>query len=104
MAATRRYRRAAALWRTLDVAGRSSFLDMLDAERSPFSAEDALLKNRVAEALGAMSGTWAHRPNDRGAPRFAGGPRTTPSPGAAIAADGREGAADQAVIRYFFSR
>jgi len=42
------YRRAATLSRALYQSGSSSFLDVLDAERSLYSAEDALLQSRVA--------------------------------------------------------
>jgi len=56
------YRRAAELSRALYTSGSSSFLDVLDAERSLYSAEDALIQSRVllttdhvalAKALGA---------------------------------------------------
>lgn len=62
--ATARYRQAAELSRTLYAAGSSSFLDVLDAERSLFSAEDALLQSRVAVAVDhvalakALGGGW----------------------------------------------
>ncbi|MBK1624303.1 RND transporter [Afifella marina DSM 2698] len=44
---TQAYRQAADLARTLYKSGSSSFLDVLDAERSLYSAEDALLASRV---------------------------------------------------------
>ena len=62
--ATARWRQAATLSRTLWVNGSSSFLDVLDAERSLFSAEDALLQSRVAVAIDhvalakALGGGW----------------------------------------------
>ncbi|SEN47593.1 efflux transporter, outer membrane factor (OMF) lipoprotein, NodT family [Bradyrhizobium sp. OK095] len=46
--AARRYGEAAQLSRALYENGSTSFLDVLDAERSRFSAEDALLQSRVA--------------------------------------------------------
>jgi outer membrane protein TolC len=46
--AARRYGEAAQLSRSLYENGSTSFLDVLDAERSRFSAEDALLQSRVA--------------------------------------------------------
>lgn len=42
------YRKAADLSRALYQSGSSSFLDVLDAERSLYSAEDSLLESRVA--------------------------------------------------------
>ncbi|WP_237155308.1 efflux transporter outer membrane subunit [Oryzibacter oryziterrae] len=60
--AASRYRQAAELSRTLYQTGASSFLDVLDAERSLYSAEDALIVSRtniatdyvaLAKALGA---------------------------------------------------
>jgi NodT family efflux transporter outer membrane factor (OMF) lipoprotein len=48
--ATGRYREAARLSLTLYQSGSSSFLDVLDAQRSLYSAEDSLLLSRVAIA------------------------------------------------------
>jgi NodT family efflux transporter outer membrane factor (OMF) lipoprotein len=48
--ASRRYREAARLSRSLYETGSSSFLDVLDAERSLYTAEDSLLQSRVALA------------------------------------------------------
>lgn len=42
------YRRAATLSRALYQSGSASFLDVLDAERSLYSAEDSLIQSRVA--------------------------------------------------------
>lgn len=62
--ASARYRQAAELSRTLYVNGSTSFLDVLDAERSLFSAEDSLLQSRVAVAVDhvalakALGGGW----------------------------------------------
>jgi multidrug efflux system outer membrane protein len=59
-----RYREAARLSRSLYESGSSSFLDVLDAERSQFSAEDALLQSRVNVAKDyvalakALGGGW----------------------------------------------
>ena len=44
------YRKAAELSRTQYEAGKSSFLDVLDAERSLYSAEDSLIQSRVSIA------------------------------------------------------
>ena len=58
------YRDATQLARTLYQAGSSSFLDVLDAERSLYSAEDSLLQSQVAIAAGyvtlnkALGGGW----------------------------------------------
>lgn len=58
------YRTAAELSRTLYQSGASSFIDVLDAERSLYSAEDALLQSRVAIATDyialnkALGGGW----------------------------------------------
>jgi len=58
------YRKAATLARQLYEGGSSSFLDVLDAERSLYSAEDALLVSRVAIAtdyislMKALGGGW----------------------------------------------
>lgn len=46
--AARRYGEAARLSRSLYENGSTSFLDVLDAQRSQFSAEDSLLQSRVA--------------------------------------------------------
>lgn len=62
--ATRNYRNAAQLSRTLYQSGSASFLDLLDAERSLYSAEDALLQSRIAVATDyvawakALGGGW----------------------------------------------
>ncbi|WP_163981037.1 TolC family protein, partial [Raoultella ornithinolytica] len=59
------YRDAASLSRSLYQGGTSSFLDVLDAERSLYSAEDALLQSRVAIAADyialnkALGGGWS---------------------------------------------
>lgn len=64
-AAVRSHRQAASLASTLYQSGSSSFLDMLDAERSLYSAEDAQLQSRVAIttyyiALNkALGGEWS---------------------------------------------
>jgi NodT family efflux transporter outer membrane factor (OMF) lipoprotein len=61
----RGYREAARLSRTLYQAGTASFLDVLDAERSLYSAEDSLIASRVAittdyVALAkALGGGWS---------------------------------------------
>lgn len=58
------YRQAANLSRTLYRAGSSSFLDVLDAERSLYSAETSLIESRVAIATDyvalnkALGGGW----------------------------------------------
>lgn len=58
------YREAASLARSLYQSGSSSFLDVLDAERSLYSAEDALIESRVAIATDyvslnkALGGGW----------------------------------------------
>ncbi len=71
--ATASYRRAAELSRALYSSGSSSFLDVLDAERSLYSAEDALIQSRVAlvtdhVALAkALGGGW-RKPVDAGKP------------------------------------
>lgn len=57
-------REAAQLSRTLFQTGASSFLDVLDAERSLYSSEDALLQSRIAIATDyialnkALGGGW----------------------------------------------
>jgi multidrug efflux system outer membrane protein len=48
--AAERYREAVRLSLTLYQSGSSSFLDVLDAQRSLYSAEDSLLQSRVAIA------------------------------------------------------
>jgi outer membrane protein TolC len=53
--AARSYGEAATLSRTLWQAGTSGFLDVLDAERSRYSAEDALIQSRVAIATDAIA-------------------------------------------------
>jgi outer membrane protein, multidrug efflux system len=63
-ASAQSYREAARLARTLYQAGSSSFLDVLDAERSLYSAEDTLIQSRVAIATDyialnkALGGGW----------------------------------------------
>ena len=58
------YRKAAELSRAQYEAGKSSFLDVLDAERSLYSAEDSLIQSRVALAKDyvalakALGGGW----------------------------------------------
>ncbi len=65
--AARQYREAASLSRTLYQTGTQSFLDVLDAERSLYSAEDSLLQSRVAIAKDyvalakALGGGWNGR-------------------------------------------
>ncbi len=60
----RRYGEAAQLSRALYETGSSSFLDVLDAERSQFSAEDSMLQSRVSVAKDyvalakALGGSW----------------------------------------------
>jgi len=62
--ATRRYGEAARLSRSLYDAGTQSFFDLLDAERSQYSAEDSLLQSRIAIATDyialakALGGGW----------------------------------------------
>ncbi len=62
--AVRNYRQSAELSRTLYDTGASSFLDVLDAERSLYSAEDSLIVSRVAIATSyialakALGGGW----------------------------------------------
>ncbi|UPJ46404.1 efflux transporter outer membrane subunit [Bradyrhizobium sp. 200] len=62
--AAQRYREAARLSRSLYETGSSSFLDVLDAERSLYTAEDSLLQSRVAIATDyialskALGGGW----------------------------------------------
>jgi outer membrane protein TolC len=58
------YRKAADLSRTQYDAGKASFLDVLDAERSLYSAEDSLIQSRVSLAKDyvslakALGGGW----------------------------------------------
>lgn len=58
------YREAAALARTLYQSGSTSFLELLEAERSLYSAEDALIQSRLAITLDyialnkALGGGW----------------------------------------------
>lgn len=65
------YRQAASLARTLYQSGSSSFLDVLDAERSLYSAEDALLQSQVSIATDyvslnkALGGGWNGRVDTR---------------------------------------
>jgi outer membrane protein, multidrug efflux system len=62
--AAKRYGEASRLSRTLYETGSSSFLDVLDSERSLYSAEDSLLQSRVAIAKNyvalakALGGSW----------------------------------------------
>jgi NodT family efflux transporter outer membrane factor (OMF) lipoprotein len=62
---TRNYRDAVRLSRSLYQSGTASFLDVLDAERSLYSAEDALLESRVAISTDyialakALGGGWS---------------------------------------------
>lgn len=72
-AAAASYREAADLSRQLYQGGSSDFLDVLDAERSAYSAEDSLLVSRVAIAtdyialMKALGGGWDGEP-DAGQP------------------------------------
>lgn len=65
------YREAASLSRTLYQSGSSSFLDVLTAERSAYSADDTLLQSRVAIATDyislnkALGGGWPDAVDDR---------------------------------------
>ena len=77
------YREAARLSRELYRAGTSDFLDVLDAERSLYDAEDSLLQSRVSAATDyvalnkALGGGW-DRPVDASKPEVvdgASGPR-----------------------------
>jgi multidrug efflux system outer membrane protein len=62
--AAQSYREAARLSRSLYETGSSSFLDVLDAERSLYTAEDSLLQSRIAIATDyialckALGGGW----------------------------------------------
>ncbi|MBS1183418.1 MAG: Toluene efflux pump outer membrane protein TtgI precursor [Proteobacteria bacterium] len=64
-AATQSYRKASELAQSLYQSGSSSFLDVLDAERSLYSAEDSLLTSTVAIADNyitlnkALGGGWS---------------------------------------------
>ena len=61
-AAVDNYRKAADLSRTQYEAGKSSFLDVLDAERSLYSAEDSLIQSRSLARQGlCRSGQGARR-------------------------------------------
>jgi NodT family efflux transporter outer membrane factor (OMF) lipoprotein len=65
--ATKNYREAARLSRSLFENGSANFLDVLDAERSLYSAEDSLIQSRVAIAKNfvtlakALGGGWVER-------------------------------------------
>lgn len=65
------YRQAVSLARTLYQSGSSSFLDVLDADRSAYSADDTLLTSRVAIATDyvalnkALGGGWTGTVDDR---------------------------------------
>lgn len=65
------YREAASLSRTLYQSGSSSFLDVLTAERSAYSADDSLLQSQVAIATDyvslnkALGGGWPGMVDDR---------------------------------------
>ncbi|WP_245515980.1 efflux transporter outer membrane subunit [Ancylobacter aquaticus] len=65
------YRQAVDLARVLYQSGASSFLDVLVAERSAYSADDALLSSRVSIATDyvalnkALGGGWTGRVDDR---------------------------------------
>lgn len=67
------YRRAASLSQALYKSGSSSFLDVLDAERSLYSTEDTLIQSRVAIATDhvalakALGGGW-RRPVETATP------------------------------------
>jgi NodT family efflux transporter outer membrane factor (OMF) lipoprotein len=71
--AASRYRQAAKLSRDLYQTGSSSFLDLLDAERSLYSAEDSLLVSRITVATDyvalakSLGGGW-DKPVDSSAP------------------------------------
>lgn len=71
--AVRSYRDAARLSRSLYQSGTSSFLDVLDAERSLYNAEDTLLQSRVAVTTNFISlnkalGSGWNRPVDISSP------------------------------------
>lgn len=65
------YRQAVSLARILYQSGSSSFLDVLDSERSAYSADDSLLASRVAIATDyvalnkALGGGWTGTVDDR---------------------------------------
>ncbi|HEY9213924.1 MAG TPA: efflux transporter outer membrane subunit [Ancylobacter sp.] len=65
------YRQAVSLARILYQSGSSSFLDVLDSERSAYSADDSLLTSRVAIATDyvalnkALGGGWTGTVDDR---------------------------------------
>ncbi len=84
------YRKAADLSRAQYEAGKSSFLDVLDAERSLYSAEDSLIQSRVSLAKDyvalakALGGGW-DAPVDASRPEVADeavGPRMRSQPAA----------------------
>lgn len=62
--ATKNYREAAKLSRSLFETGSASFIDVLDAERSLYSAEDSLIQSKVSAAKDyislakALGGGW----------------------------------------------
>lgn len=92
--AAQRYSEAARLSRTLYQTGASSFLDVLDAERSAYSAQDSLIVSRVAIATNfialakALGGGWdkavdVDKPlvvDVNTGPRLAIGPTDAPKP------------------------
>jgi multidrug efflux system outer membrane protein len=63
--AAKNYREAARLSRSLFESGSASFMDVLDAERSLYSAEDSLIQSKVSAAKDyvalakALGGGWA---------------------------------------------
>jgi outer membrane protein TolC len=67
------YQTAATMAKTLYESGSSSFLDLLDAQRSVRSAEDNLIQSRMAYAKDhialakALGGSW-NRPINRDEP------------------------------------
>lgn len=71
--AAKNYREAARLSRSLFETGSASFIDVLDAERSLYSAEDSLIQSKVSTAKDyialakALGGGWAD-PIDVSAP------------------------------------
>jgi len=84
------YRKAGDLSRAQYEAGKSSFLDVLDAERSLYSAEDSLIQSRVTLAKDyvalakALGGGW-DAPVDASRPEVADeamGPRLRSQPAA----------------------
>lgn len=86
--AASRWRQAAGLSRSLYQSGSSSFLDVLDAERSLYSAEDSLIQSRVAVTTDhialakALGGGW-RRPVDTTKPEVIDG-TTGPRPRLAL--------------------